>query len=57
MENKNYAKLIDNKIQYAPRKFLENNNLIVPKQNDDEFYFKRGYFKVVDIKPHYDNAI
>lgn len=56
MENKNYAKIVNGSIEYAPRKFLENNNLIVPKQTDDEFYFKRGYFKVVDNKPHYDNA-
>lgn len=54
MENKNYAKLVNGNIEYAPRKFLENNNLIVPKQNDDEFYFKRGYFKVIDNKPYYD---
>lgn len=56
MENKNYAKIVNGNIEYAPRKFLENNNLIVPKQTDDEFYFKRGYFKVIDNKPHYDSA-
>jgi hypothetical protein len=56
MENKNYAKLVDGKIQYAPRKFIENGSLIVPREIDDEFYFSRGYFKVVDIKPHYDYA-
>ena len=56
MENRNYAKLIDNTIQYAPRKFIENGSLIVPREIDDEFYFSRGYFKVVDIKPHYDHA-
>lgn len=54
MENKNYAKLIDNKIQYATRKFVENNKLIIAKIIDDEFYFSRGYYKVVDIIPHYD---
>ena len=56
MENKNYAKLVNNVIEYAPRKFLENNNLIVPKQTDDEFYFSKGYFKVIDNKPHYNSA-
>lgn len=56
MENKNYAKLVNGSIEYAPRKFLENNNLIVPRQIDDEFYFNRGYFKVVDNKPHYNSA-
>lgn len=54
MENKNYAKLVDGNIEYAPRNFLENNNLIVPKQNDDMFYFSRGYFKVIDNEPYYD---
>lgn len=56
MENKNYAKLIDNKIQYATRKFVENNKLIIAKIIDDEFYFSRGYYKVVDIIPHYDSS-
>jgi hypothetical protein len=35
MENKNYAKLVDGKIQYAPRKFIENGSLIVPREIDD----------------------
>ena len=54
MENKNYAKLVDGKIQYAPRTFIENNSLIVTREIDDDFYFSRGYFKVIDVKPHYD---
>ena len=54
MENRNYAKLVDGKIQYAPRKFIENNSLIVPREIDDGFYFSKGYFKVIDVKPHYD---
>lgn len=54
MENKNYAKLIDNKIQYATRKFVENNKIIIAKTIDDEFYFSRGYYKVIDIIPYYD---
>ena len=56
MENKNYAKLIDNKIQYATRKFIENNKLIIAKTIDDEFYFSRGYYRVVDIIPYYDSS-
>jgi hypothetical protein len=56
MENKNYAKFIDNKIQYAPRKFIENNKLIIAKIIDDEFYFSRGYYRVVDIIPYYDSS-
>lgn len=55
MENRNYAKLVDGKIQYAPRKFIENGSLIVPREIDDEFHFNKGYFKVIDVKPHYDH--
>jgi hypothetical protein len=56
MENRNYAKLVDGKIQYAPRKFIENGCLIVPREIDDDFHFNKGYFKVIDVKPHYDYA-
>ena len=55
MENKNYAKLVNNIIEYSPRKFIENNTIIVPRINDDDFYFARGYFKVIDQKPSYDS--
>lgn len=42
--NKNYGRLNeDGTIEYAPMKFIEDNALIVPKQNDDGFYLSRGW--------------
>lgn len=55
MENRTYAKLLeDNKLEYAPRIFKENGLVIVPKADDDNFFFERGYYKVIDNKPHFD---
>ena len=57
MENRTYAKLLeDNKLEYAPRIFKENGLVIVPKADDDSFFFERGYYKVIDNKPHFDAA-
>ena len=55
MLNKNYGKLTSsNSIQYAPRSFRENDSLVVPRIDDDEAYFARGWFKVINNKPEYD---
>lgn len=55
MLNKNYGKLTSsNSIQYAPRSFHENDSLVVPRIDDDEAYFARGWFKVINNKPEYD---
>lgn len=57
MLNKNYGKLTSsNSIQYAPRSFHENDSLVVPRIDDDEAYFARGWYKVVNVKPQYDAA-
>ena len=57
MENRKYAKLLDgNTLEYAPKMFKENSSVIVPKQDDDNFFFSRGYYKVIDNKPAYDLA-
>lgn len=57
MLNKNYGKLTSsNSIQYAPRSFRENDSLVVPRIDDDEAYFTRGWFKVINNKPEYDVA-
>lgn len=55
MLNKNYGRLTPSKgIQYAPRSFHENDSLVVPRIDDDEAYFSRGWYKVINIKPQYD---
>ena len=55
MLNKNYGKLSStNSIQYAPRTFRENDQLFIPRIDDDEAYFARGWLKIVDTKPQYD---
>lgn len=55
MLNKNYGKLTSsNGIQYAPRSFHENDQLVVPRIDDDQAYFSRGWYRVVNVKPQYD---
>ena len=55
MLNKNYGKPTQSSgIQYAPRQFVENGVVFVPRVDDDNAYFKRGWYKVVNIKPQYD---
>ena len=55
MINKNYGKLTSpNSIQYAPRSFRENDSLVIPRIDDDQAYFARGWYKVVNVKPQYD---
>lgn len=57
MENCTYAKLLENnKLEYAPRIFKENGLVIVPKSDDDSFFFERGYYKVIDNKPAFDSV-
>ena len=54
MENFRYARPIDNKnIEYAPKMFKENGSVIVPRSDDDYFFFQRGYYLVVDNKPYH----
>lgn len=53
--NKNYGDLNSSgSIVYAPRSFLEDGALFVPRIDDDEAYLVRGWFKVVNVKPDYD---
>jgi hypothetical protein len=55
MENKNYAKLLDNnQLEYAPRVFKTETGVIIPKLIDDNFFFNRGYYKVIDNVPYYN---
>jgi hypothetical protein len=55
MVNKNYAKLLeDNKIEYAPTCFKTEHGISIPRKNDDNFFFERGYCKVIDIRPDYN---
>lgn len=53
--NKRYGKTkVNGDIEYAPRSFYENDSLYVPRVDDDEAYFDRGWYKVVNVKPAYD---
>lgn len=53
--NKNYGNLTaSGSITYAPRSFLENGSLFVPRIDDDDAYISRGWYKVVNVKPSYD---
>ena len=55
MVNKNYGNIKENgSVEYAPRSFIENGALFVPRVDDDQAYFDRGWFKVINIKPSYD---
>ena len=55
MLNKNYGDVTEaGGIKYAPRKFIEGDGVFVPRVDDDEAYFARGWFKVIDNKPEYD---
>ena len=57
MLNKNYGKLTTSKgIQYAPRSFHENDSLVIPRIDDDDAYFSRGWYKVVNVEPQHDMA-
>ena len=57
MLNKNYGKRKqDGSIEYAPRKFIENGNIFVPRIDDDQAYAIRGWLKIIDIKPSYDTT-
>ena len=49
MQNRNYGRKTDSGgIEYAPRKFIEDGNIIVPRIDDDEAYVSRGWYKVID---------
>lgn len=59
MDNKNYGRLSRSHenpgvFEYAPRSFKEGSSIIVPKIDDDEAYFSRGWLKVIDVKPPCD---
>ena len=55
MLNKNYGDVTEaGGIKYAPRKFVEGDGVFSPRVDDDEAYFARGWFKVVNNKPEYD---
>lgn len=58
MQNKNYAKLLENgTLEYAPLIFKIGTKTVIPRLTDDNFFFKHGYYKVVDLKPEYDTAV
>ena len=55
MLNKNYGDLTESGgIKYAPRKFVEGDGMFIPRIDDDQAYFARGWFKVINNKPAYD---
>lgn len=54
-KNTRYARLAENNsIEYSPRTFKEGGEIIVPRVDDDEAYFSRGWYLVVDVVPEYD---
>ena len=55
-KNTRYARLAENNsIEYSPRTFKEGGEIIVPRVDDDEAYFSRGWYLVVDVVPEYDH--
>lgn len=53
--NKRYGDLTTGgSIKYAPRKFIENGQLFVPREDNDQAYIERGWYKIINIKPSYD---
>lgn len=54
--NRNFAKLVDGKIQYAPRVFQEKSAVVVPGVDDANFYLAHGWLQVVDEQPEHDEA-
>ena len=57
MLNKNYGDVTESgSIKYAPRKFVEGDGVFIPRVDDDEAYFARGWFKVINNKPVYDTV-
>ena len=55
-KNTRYARLAENNsIEYSPRTFKEGGEIIVPRVDDDEAYFSRGWYLVVDAAPEYDH--
>ena len=55
MLNKNYGDVTESgSIKYAPSKFVEGDRVFIPRVDDDEAYFARGWFKVINNKPEYD---
>lgn len=51
-----YAKLIKNKLQYAPKNYKTNDVLILNFNKNIELMKKYGFKEVIDIKPEYDSS-
>lgn len=53
-DNRRYGRVQAGSIKYAPRVFNENGQIFVPREDDDQAYISRDWFKVVERKPEYD---
>lgn len=51
-----YAKLTNNKLQYAPRNYNTGENLILNFNKNTILMKQHGFKEVVDIKPSYDSS-
>ena len=51
-----YAKLIKDKLNYAPRNYNTGENLILNFNKNIQLMKQYGYKEVIDIKPNYDNS-
>lgn len=51
-----YAKLIKDKLNYAPRNYNTGENLILNFNKNIQLMNQYGYKEVIDIKPNYDNS-
>lgn len=55
-DNRRYGRARAGGIEYAPRVFSENGQVFVPREDDDQAYISRDWFKVVERRPEYDPA-
>lgn len=51
-----YAKLISNKLTYAPKNFNTGDNLILNFNKNMNLMKKYGFKEVVDVKPNFDSS-
>lgn len=50
-----YGKLIDNQIQYAPRDYETDTNIVLNFNQDEELMQEHGFKKIIDQEPEYDH--
>ena len=51
-----YAKLINNKLTYAPKNFNTGDNLILNFNKNINLMKQHGFKEIIDNKPNYDNS-